>query len=196
MHAELGALLGVEAEKAEQIACRMSQEKRLQVGQGGNSSIKSEKGGVLKGSAGVWNRMTCRTVMVQGEVWHWFGCHTGCPNPELCTPLLVGAKHGGKEGGRECDNVSACWLHLHFMGCILGTVAIAHCGSMRCAALRCVSLCTSSVQATIDQVSGIIRFTAAQHPQEQWDRNIQGICQTVNGIVDEMATKGMALGGV
>ncbi len=48
-----------------------------------------------------------------------------------------------------------------------------------------------AAQANIDQVDGLIRFTAADEPLAQWDKNIQGICHTVNGIVDQMAAKGM-----
>ncbi len=51
----------------------------------------------------------------------------------------------------------------------------------------------AAMQATIDQVDGLIRFTAADEPLAQWDKNIQGICHTVNGIVDQMAAKGLRL---
>ena len=46
-------------------------------------------------------------------------------------------------------------------------------------------------QATIDQVSGLITFKAAAEPLAQWDRNIAGICGTLNSITDEAAAKGL-----
>lgn len=48
------------------------------------------------------------------------------------------------------------------------------------------------LQATIDQVDGLITFKAAAEPLQQWDRNIAAICQAVNTLVDEAAAKGLA----
>ena len=45
-------------------------------------------------------------------------------------------------------------------------------------------------QASIDQVDGLITFKTAQEPLAQWDRNIQGLCQMVNTILDEVEAKG------
>eukprot|EP00887_Chlorella_sp_A99_P001820 scaffold19.g1820.t1 len=47
------------------------------------------------------------------------------------------------------------------------------------------------LQAVIDQVDGLIKFKAAPEPLQQWDRNIAGICQGVNALVDAMAARGM-----
>ena len=59
-----------------------------------------------------------------------------------------------------------------------------------------LSCLPGSLQATIDQVEGLIRFTAADQPLAQWDKNIQGICHKVNSIVDQMAAKGVKLEAV
>lgn len=47
----------------------------------------------------------------------------------------------------------------------------------------------------IDQVEGLISFKAAPEPLQQWDRNIAGLCQAANTIVDAAAAKGIRIGG-
>ena len=52
------------------------------------------------------------------------------------------------------------------------------------------------LQAVIDQVEGgggLITFRAAAPPLGQWDRNVAGLCQAVNGIVEGAATRGIQL---
>jgi hypothetical protein len=49
------------------------------------------------------------------------------------------------------------------------------------------------LQAIIDQVDGLITFKASAEPLQQWDRNIAGLCQAVNDVVDEAAARGIRL---
>ncbi len=49
------------------------------------------------------------------------------------------------------------------------------------------------MQAVIDQVDRLITFKAAAEPLQQWDRNIAGLCQAVNNIIDDAAARGIRL---
>ena len=65
-----------------------------------------------------------------------------------------------------------------------------HCTAVNCTPSHTLLPC---LQAIIDQVDGLITFKASAEPLQQWDRNIAGLCQAVNDVVDEAAARGIRL---
>ncbi len=49
------------------------------------------------------------------------------------------------------------------------------------------------LQATIDQVDGLMFFDGSLEQLLQWDSQIQGICNQLNVIVDNIVSKDIAL---
>jgi len=49
------------------------------------------------------------------------------------------------------------------------------------------------LQATIDQVDGLMFFDGSSEQLLQWDSQIQGICNQLNVIVDNVVSKDIAL---
>lgn len=50
-------------------------------------------------------------------------------------------------------------------------------------------------QGTIDQVDGLIAFDRESERLLQWDAQIQGMCQTLNDILDGAAARGLTVSG-
>lgn len=51
------------------------------------------------------------------------------------------------------------------------------------------------MQGTIDQVDGLIAFDRESERLLQWDAQIQGVCQTLNDVLDGAAARGLQVAG-
>ena len=49
------------------------------------------------------------------------------------------------------------------------------------------------LQASIDQVIGLVSFNSSLEQLLQWDAQIQSICGQLNGMIDKMANKGVKI---
>ena len=49
------------------------------------------------------------------------------------------------------------------------------------------------MQATIDQVDGLIFFDGSSEQLLQWDTQIQAVCNQLNVIVEDLISKDMSL---
>ena len=47
----------------------------------------------------------------------------------------------------------------------------------------------SAMQATIDQVDGLLSFNAGSEPMLQWDEQIHSVCAQLNSIIDDATSR-------
>ena len=108
--------------------------------------------------------------------------------------LVVSLCGCGLAPAHQC--VSLCILPTDTHACAFYLLCPAGCDSSPLPTLQALieSACVlppPTLQAVIDQVDGLIKFKAAPEPLQQWDRNISGICQGVNALIDAMVAKGL-----
>lgn len=81
-------------------------------------------------------------------------------------------------------------IHTGQLGTLLGV------SEQQAEAIAADMIAEGRLKGSIDQVDGLIRFDIDAEPQLAWDQQIQGICQSVNDIVDQIVQQGIAVEGL